>query len=446
MSSTHSQFVILGGGIAGLAAAHRLRESGVEAVIYEAKERPGGLLDNFQVQGFRFDTAVHLSFAEEKPVREVFDRSAYLTHQPEAVNWDSCQWIKHPVQNNMSVLPVEERVELVAGLAEAPTIEIRNYEDWLVSQYGEAIARRWPMKYTEKYWTLPARELGTDWIGQRVRKADLREVLKGAFTDQTENGFYAKEMRYPDEGGYRSFIEPMIRSADIRTGRKAVKIDTGRRQCVVFADGTEVPFGTLISTLPLPVLIMLMNDVPGSVKVAADSLIATQVDLISIGFNRPRVSPTLWFYIYDEDILAARAYAPSWKSPKNAPEGCSSLQFEIYSSRARPQLHTVDQLTANTLLALEKMQLASPEEILFTDHKRLAYGNVIFDLGMEDRRAHVLDFVRSRGIRVAGRFGEWAYLWSNQAMMSGIQAAESALGVQSSSEVGWLEPEAIRVV
>ena len=125
--------------------------------------------------------------------------------------------------------------------------------------------------------------------------------------------------------------------------------------------------------------------------------------------------------------MAARAYAPSWKSPKNAPAGCSSLQFEIYSSRARPQSHTVDEMKANTVAALFRMQLASPEEIVFIDHKRLAYGNVIFDLGMEERRARVLDFVRSRGIRVAGRFGEWAYLWSNQAMMSGIYAAESAL-------------------
>lgn len=35
-------------------------------------------------------------------------------------------------------------------------------------------------------------------------------------------------------------------------------------------------------------------------------------------------------YIYDEDIKSARINSPSIKSPNNVPEGCSSMQFEIY--------------------------------------------------------------------------------------------------------------------
>ena len=417
--------VVLGAGVAGLAAAYEAREHGCEAVIFEARERAGGLLDNFTIEGFRFDTAVHLSFATEAEVRSVFDRSAYHTHLPEAVNWDSDLWLRHPVQNNMHPLPVEERVRLVAGLAEAPDLPVETYRDWLIHQYGEPIAERWPMVYTEKYWTIPAERLGVDWIGQRIRRADLREVLTGAFTDDTPNVFYAKEMRYPKEGGYRSFIEPMMDGARIECGRRVVEIDAGRRT-LRFADGLKVDYARLVSTLPLPRLVEMMPGCPAEIRGLSDTLFATRCDLISVGFNRPQVSPTLWFYIYDRDIWASRAYAPDWKSPSNVPAGCSSLQFEIYSSRERPQTASVDALKRNTVEGLKKMGLASEDDILFVDHRSIGYANVVFDIGMEARRDRVRAWVEDQGIQVAGRFGEWAYLWSNQSMMSGLRAGRAA--------------------
>ncbi|MCJ2011959.1 protoporphyrinogen/coproporphyrinogen oxidase [Methylobacterium sp. J-076] len=415
--------IILGGGIAGLSAAYEAKRLGFETVIFESSPTPGGLLNNFTVDGFRFDSAVHLSFAEEREVREVFDRSDYHRHEPEAVNWDTEQWLRHPVQNNLYPLQASEKVELISGLVNAPPSgDIRNYEDWLIQQYGEPIARRWPMVYTEKYWTLPANQLGTDWVGARVRRADLREVLQGAFSEDTPHGFYAKEMRYPKQGGYRSFIKPMIDEARVIANHEVVRIDVNNRH-VYFANGEVTSFDRLISTLPLPELIALMDDVPDDIRQTAASLFATSVDLISVGFSKPNVSPTLWFYIYDRSILAARGYSPNWKSPDAAPEGCSSIQFEIYSSPARPLTHSIEDLKANTRDGIKKMGLADDADILFLHHKRLKYGNVVFDLGMEARRDRVKDYVESCGIALAGRFGEWAYLWSNQSMMSGINAA-----------------------
>ena len=425
--------VVLGGGIAGIAAAYEAKRNGKHAVIFEARARAGGLLDNFTVDGFRFDNAVHLSFATEPEVRAVFDRSQYHTHQPEAVNWDQKLWLRHPVQNNMYPLSVAEKVDLIAGLASAPSGEIRTYKDWLFHQYGEQIATRWPMVYTEKYWTVPAERLGTDWIGQRIRRADLREVLQGAFTEDTPNVFYAKEMRYPEQGGYRSFIDPMIGDVEMVGGHVATEVDAHKRR-ITFANGKVVEYRNLVSSMPLPRLVEMMKDTPAAVRADSDTLFATEVDLLSIGFKRPKVSPTLWFYIYDRDILAARAYAPDWKSPSNAPEGRSSLQFEIYSSRERPLTQSVEELKRNTIDGLRKMGIATEDDILFMDHRRQRYANVVFDLGMEERRDRVRQWVEGMGVQVAGRFGEWAYLWSNQSMMSGLRAGRDAFGTVSTPE------------
>jgi protoporphyrinogen oxidase len=425
-----SRNVILGGGVAGLGAAHAARRRGADSVVFEARDRAGGLLDNFTVTtergAFRFDTAVHLSFASEPEVRELFDRTPYLTHNPDSLCFDHGHWLKHPVQNNLYALPPEEKVALIAGLAAAPEGEIANYRDWLLQQYGEPIAARFPLVYTEKYWTLPAERLGTRWVGQRMRRANLSEVLWGAFSPETPNTYYVKEMRYPAKGGYRAFIEPLIAESEVIYGAEAVAIDPDARR-VRFADGRMVDYDGLVSTLPLPKLAEIMG-APAEVMADADTLFATTVDLISIGFRKPAVSPALWFYIYDREVWAARGWSPDWKSPDNVPEGCSAIQFEIYGSRERPTTTDIEALKRNTVDGLERMGLAGEEDILFVHHHHLPYGNVVFDLGMEERRDRVRAWVERRGVQTAGRFGEWDYLWSNQSLISGMRAGEVAFG------------------
>ena len=412
--------VILGAGIAGLGAALRARELNRQAVVFEARDRAGGLLDNFTVDGFRFDHAVHLSFANEPEVRAIFDRTPYLTHPADSYCWDDGYWLKHPVQNNLYPLPPEQRVALIKSfLARPDTLAHDDYESWLRHQYGDAIAERYPLRYTQKYWAVPGRALSTTWIGNRMRRAELDGILFGALTGDTPNTYYTKEMRYPVAGGYKAFIQPLLDAAEIRTGHAATGIDTAART-VTFANGATVRYRQLVSTLPLPVLVRLAGDVPDDVRAAGAGLHATSIDLVSVGFDKPLVKD-LWFYIYDEDIVASRAYSPSVKSPDNAPPGCSSLQFEIYNYDTG-SAHAPDALKENTVYALRKMGIATADDIVVLDHRRLAYGNVIFEQGMEERRARVRGWADAAGIATCGRFGEWDYLWSNQSLLSGYRA------------------------
>ncbi|QGZ40168.1 UDP-galactopyranose mutase [Pseudoduganella flava] len=413
--------LILGAGIAGLGAALRARELGRDAVIVEERASAGGLLDNFTIDGFRFDHAVHLSFASEPKVREIFDRTPYLTHPADSTCFEDGRWLKHPVQNNLYPLPAEERVALLKSfLARPEGGDVADYEAWLRHQYGDMIAERYPLRYTDKYWATPARQLSTTWIGNRMRRAELDEIAFGMMTADTPNTYYTKEMRYPAAGGYKAFIAPLIDAATIRYGYRVTAIDPVRR-VVEFANGQALQYQQLVSTLPLPLLVPMCAGAPESVQQAADTLEATSIDLLSVGFKR-EVTRELWFYIYDGDIAASRAYSPSVKSPENAPAGCGSLQFEVYS-RGRASRYTPEALRENTVYALKKMGLATEDDILFVDHRRLAWGNVIFDLGMEERRAAVRDWLREQGVRTCGRFGEWDYLWSNQSLLSGYNAA-----------------------
>lgn len=425
--------LILGAGIAGLGAAAAAREAGISCLVIEAAPQPGGLLDSFEIDGYRFDNAAHLSFTAEPEALALFNRTPSLTHDAVCYCWDHGKWLRHPVQNNLFPLPVDERITLIEGLVAAPSGPISNYHEWLIQQYGLPIASRWPLVYTEKYWSVPAASLGTEWIGQRMRKAALDEVLRGALSDTPPQTYYIKQMRYPMQGGYRAFLDPLIKSADIRCNSTVRMVDPMRRT-VCLNDGSSLSYRWLISTLPLPSLIGMIPQIPAPIRADSASLFATTVDLVSIALTRPPTTPSLWFYVYDRDILAARIHVPSWKSADNAPAGCGSLQFEIYASERNPMNLSPEILIENSLNAMQRMGLADLADVAFTHHKHLPWGNVVFDLGMEERRDRVRAFVSQQGIALAGRFGEWGYLWSDQALLSGRRAVRALLAAAGATD------------
>ena len=92
--------IVIGAGIAGLSAAYKLKKQGIDCTILEERATYGGLLDALNYNGFHFDRAVHVSFADQKEVRAVFDKTPYLTHTSTPKNWDRQYWLTHPVQNN----------------------------------------------------------------------------------------------------------------------------------------------------------------------------------------------------------------------------------------------------------------------------------------------------------------------------------------------------------
>ena len=71
--------IVIGAGIAGIAAAIRLSVQGFEVIVYEKNEFPGGKLSHFSKEGYRFDAGPSL-FTQPANVQELFD----LANEPMA--------------------------------------------------------------------------------------------------------------------------------------------------------------------------------------------------------------------------------------------------------------------------------------------------------------------------------------------------------------------------
>lgn len=418
-----SNNVILGAGIAGISAAYHLKQKGESSVIFEKDNDWGGLCGFFEINGFRFDRFVHFTFAKDEKIAELFAKSSPLyAHPPVSYNyWRGC-WLKHPAQNNLAPLPIEEKVKIIDSFVNRPrkdVAEISDYAEWLRVQYGDYFAENFPFAYTRKYWGVEAKQLETKWVGNRLHVSPLPEVLRGAFAEQQENFYYTKFMNYPKKGGFRSIMNECRKGLDIRLNKKAVRIDTAAKQ-VEFADGTVEKYDNLISSLPLPEIIKMISDVPENVQNAAKQLRWTCGYQVSLGFNRPDVAKYLWFYIYDEDVPPARVYSPNLKSPDNAPEGCSSLQAEIFFANG---VKVVDKniILQKTVERLKEICQFNDSDVVVKDIRFEPYANIIFTPEIYESRKVVREWLQARCIKTIGRFGEWDYLWSHQAFESGMK-------------------------
>lgn len=418
--------LILGAGISGLGAAYGFYKKGESALVLEKNNTYGGLCNSFEIDGFRFDRFVHLTFAKEQVVNEIFTKSCgkLQTHIPNPYNLYHGTWIKHPAQNNLYPLSDEEKEKIISDFMKRPSLDAnvspKDYEQWLRWQFGDYFAEHFPMVYTRKYWMKEASELRTEWVGTRIYQPSVDEVVAGSKTSETPVTYYAKEMRYPQKGGFKALLKELADHADVKYGYEVSQIDV-RNKVVKCTNGVSISYDHLYSSLPLPEVVKMMSDVPSSVYDASLQLEATSGYHISIALKTTHIPPYLWWYIYDEDILAARVYSPSLKSADNAPEGCSSLQMEVYCEENK---YSKDELLDGTVGKLIKLGIINQEDILFTNVGFEKYANVIFTKPVYVARKVVRDYLSSQGIITFGRFGEWDYLWTNQSLLSGLNVCK----------------------
>ena len=79
----------------------------------------------------------------------------------------------------------------------------------------------------------------------------------------------------------------------------------------------------------------------------------------------------------------------------------------------------------NPALDLGKRCMVKGDQIVYQDTYDINYGYVLFDKHRKESIKVIHNFLKSLNIIPCGRYGLWAYLWSDEAILSGKKAAES---------------------
>lgn len=418
-------------------AVNRLAAEGLTAVMYDMNPHHGGHTTSFEHSGgFVFDIGPHISYTKNPRIQSLFAASVddqYETLQIHLNNYWQGYWPVHPVQLHLHGLPEELVIKVIADFVtehHAPERQINNYEDWLLASFGKTFAETFPMQYTKKYHLTEAKNLTTDWLGPRIYRPSLEEVLRGALSAAAPNLHpYISHFRYPTRGGFKSYLRDFVRMANVKLDHKLVRLDPRAKQ-LTFANGVTERYDAVVSSIPLPELIPMIADAPRDVVEAASVLACSTCVLVNLGVDRADISRAHMSYFYDDDICFTRLSFPHMLSPNNAPPGHGSIQAEIYfSKKYRPLTVPPEQLIDRAIADLRRCGLLREDDRIVHRNAMVApYANVIFDLERPAALAAVHGFLDDIGVAYCGRYGDWAYLWTDESFISGERAAETALG------------------
>jgi protoporphyrinogen oxidase len=429
------KIVVLGSGMAGFGATNKLHAEGIAPVMYDKNAYHGGHTASFRdTSGFLFDLGPHISYTKDPRIQALLADSVdqkYETLQINLNNYWRGYWPQHPVQLHLHGLPEETVVKVIADFVaehHAPDRPVNNYEDWLLASFGKTFAETFPMQYTRKYHTTTADNMSTDWLGPRIYRPSLEEVLRGALSPSAPNVHYITHFRYPTDGGFVRYLTKFVPMGNLNLNHELRSVDPISRQ-LTFSNGVVASYDALISSVPLPDLIRMIADAPAEVVNASKRLACSTCVLVNIGVGREDLSNAQMTYFYDEDICFTRVGYPHMLTAKNAPQGTGNIQAEVYfSDKYKPFSGSPSDWIEPVITDLRRCGiLKDNDEILSRNAMMLKYANIIFDLERAEAVKVVHGYLDEVGISYCGRYGDWGYLWTDEAFKSGELAAQKAL-------------------
>ena len=437
---SNPDIVVIGTGMASFGAAYRLHAEGIAPVMYDKNAYHGGHTTSFRFEsGFLFDMGPHISFTKDTRIQDLLADSVdqqYETIQISLKNYWRGYWPKHPVQLHLHGLPEDVIVKVINDFVEsrqAPEQPVKNYGDWLLASFGRTFAELFPMQYTRKYHLTEAENMSTDWLGPRIYRPSLEEVLRGALSPVAPNVHYITHFRYPSVGGFVNYLTKFVPLGNLKLEHELISIDPKARQ-VHFANGHVTTYDGLISSVPLPDLIRMIQGAPQDVVDASRRLACSTCVLVNVGVDREDLSDSHMTYFYDEDICFTRLGFPHMLTARNAPPGAGSIQAEVYfSNKYKPLATSPDALIEPVIRDLRRCGLLRENDrVLFSKAMLLPYANVIFDLDRAAALKTVHGYLDDLGIAYCGRYGDWGYMWTDESFISGERAAGRILSALSS--------------
>jgi protoporphyrinogen oxidase len=416
--------IVLGGGPAGLAVAHYAARAGAPVTVFERSAEAGGLCRTFVCGPHRYDAGAH-RFHDRDPevtadMRALLGPRLVSVGAPSRI-LDGRRFIDFPptplgMLTSGGVREIGRIArDLVRGRRrQAPCV---SFADFAIAQFGETLARRFLINYSEKLWGLPAEQLSPDVATRRLSGMTLQSLVTEVFAPWRKTSHIDGRFLYP-LGGYGELpaaLAATLPPGALRTGHDVVGFDVrdDRIARVRFADGSAVDGAErVISTLPLTVLVRLLGGaVPDAAHQAARTLRFRDVRLVFLRLARPRVSTSASLYLPDPALCVARVSEPKNRSPHMAPPGETSLVAEVPCFSGDPVAALSDEaLVARVVGELERVRLVVPREVMEWRHHRLARAYPVYALDWSRTVAEVIAGVQHvRNLDLLGRGGLFFY-------------------------------------
>lgn len=450
--SDREEFVVLGGGPAGLFAALRAVQLGAEVTLFEKESILGGLAAGHRRGGNWYDLGVHMLHAFD-PAVLAHCASAMGDERIEVPLDARIKWrgrlFHYPLRarDMLRGIPPWRLAACVAGLMAAglrsrfgkgaPT---EDAESALIGLYGRPLYRFFFEDFTERYWGIHPRGLAAEFVRRKMPRLSAADVLRNALewaglarmADTTEGALRFETLHYS-----RSGAETLPRSLGAELERKGARIVANAPVVRVLHEGgllkeihTEAGVvalagGCCVSTIPLGDFIRALEPAaPAGVLAAAEQLRHKPMVVYGLLVRKPQCMGAL--YTYYRDRVFHRVGEPKNAGLRVEPPDHTVLIVEC-TCEAGDELWTGGALPA-ILADLEREGLCRAEEVVEHHILRAPHAYPVFALGFEPSLAMVRDYLETfANLRSTGRQGAFTYPNMHAAMRMGWDAAESLL-------------------
>ena len=420
------QNIIIGAGLAGLAAAYRLKKN---FRIIERSDHAGGLCDTEQLNGFRFDRTGHLLHLRKGPVRNTVLRlldEAPLEIERQARIFSHGTYTRYPFQANTFGLPKDVVSECLTGFIDAQVGKATDhssppsFEAFILRHFGEGIAKHFMIPYNAKLWGVHPKDVTSDWCRRFVPVPDVPSVVEGALGVSKKQMGYNARFFYPKNGisALPRAFERRIKKIEYHTQPDAVDLKKRR----VHIDGEWIPYRHLINTIPLSSFLdLVISPMPKGIGRAASTLQCTKLKYLNVGLKRPCGTDHHWTYVPEKKFPFYRIGCYTNFSAALAPAHKSSLYVEL-TSRGPIRLESLMPKVTQGLIEMGIIKNAS--DIEFALPREIPHAYVVYNFDYSKSVAKLRDWLENHGVFSAGRYAVWEYAAMEDAISQGFDAAD----------------------
>jgi N,N'-diacetyllegionaminate synthase len=175
---------ILGGGITGLNTARELAKYNIESVVFEAKDRFGGLAGWHEAFGKKLDLGPHIYHTPDTEIQAYMEESlpnVFFKRDHWSKNYKDGEYHDYPISREfINSLPNCEQIynEIERGKLESLSLH-SNYRDYITALAGPTLRDLFFTVYPEKLWGVPTSELDANWAPKRIKIREKRLPFYG---------------------------------------------------------------------------------------------------------------------------------------------------------------------------------------------------------------------------------------------------------------------------
>ena len=442
--ATSQNFVIIGAGLTGLAAASILGE---RATVLERTHRPGGLVRCERLGEYWFDLVIHLLYFQD-PSTETRIRAllgdVLAPCPPQAWVETTAGTCRFPIQMHLHGLAPEVRVQCLYDMAQLAfstiTDEPNSVEENFVRAFGRTLCELFMLPYNRKMWKRPLSSITHRGLSWNVERPDFAAVLRGALEAEHAGTAYNSKGNYPRPAAGSSVRGMEVvslaladRAADLRLNSAVTAIDAAERT-VHFeeqADGAVISRTIryedgLLSTMPLPRLIDLCRESPQSLRDRMAKLRRNRVMSVFVAIEGYRPTDCgHWRYYADESLCFTRLVFMHEFDPRMAPASGWGLLVEI-SQRAEDPLDDPTALCDRAISDARRVGVIRDfDRVLDSRAAIVDPAYVVLGEGDQDVIDEAMSFLGGFGISCRGRYGMWKYSGMSQCLREGFEWAEA---------------------